>query len=165
VQALEQEGVRVTWTPPREQRGLGADLTDVVLSIAASGAYDAIKAAVAKMRTWMPHAEIVIEEDQDDDAGESPQPGTSEVTPDVIAQWMLSRLDRSKQLYQADAVEEIGKRFGTEFTYLNDSGNPAIDRRVLRAFKKISGDAVVWERWDFAWRKREAGDAPGRKQE
>jgi hypothetical protein len=74
VQALEQEGVRVTWTPPQEQRGLGADVTDVVLSIAAAGAYDAIKAAVAKMRAWMPRAEIVIEDDEDDDAGEGPQP-------------------------------------------------------------------------------------------
>ena len=35
----------------------------------------------------------------------------------------------------------------------------------LQAFKKISGDTVVWERWDFCWRKREATDVPSRKQE
>jgi hypothetical protein len=23
---------------------------------------------------------------------------------------------------------------------------------------------VVWDRWDFCWRKRETGDAPSRKQ-
>ena len=73
VQALESEGVRVDWTPPEEQRGLGADATAVALSLVASGAYDAIKAAVAKMRERMPRAEIVIE---DDPGGEDAEPVT-----------------------------------------------------------------------------------------
>lgn len=89
----------------------------------------------------------------------------SDVTPEEIAQWMADRLEQQGSLDQADAVDEIAKRFGEQFTYLNDSGNPAIDRRVLRAFKKVTGDTVVWERWDFCWRKRSEGDAAGRKQE
>jgi hypothetical protein len=88
-----------------------------------------------------------------------------DVTPEVIAQWMLGQLGQGKRLYQEDAAGEIAERFGAEFIYENDNGNPAIDKRVLRAFKKISGDTVVWERWDFCWRKREATDAPSRKQE
>lgn len=35
---------------------------------------------------------------------------------------------------------------GPEFIYENDNGNPAIDKRVLRAFRKASGDTVVWDR-------------------
>jgi hypothetical protein len=88
-----------------------------------------------------------------------------DVTPDAIAEWMLGRLEQGKPLYQSDAVSEIAEKFGDEFTYTNDNGNPAIDKRILRAFRKISGDAVVWDRWDFSWRKRSASDAPGRKQE
>jgi len=90
----------------------------------------------------------------------------SDATPGEIAQWMADRLEQQdSSLYQADAVDEIAKRFGEQFTYLNDNGNPAIDKRVLRAFKTITGDTVVWERWDFCWRKRTERDAPGRKQE
>ena len=88
-----------------------------------------------------------------------------DVTPEVIAQWMLGQLEQGKRLYQADAASEIAEKFGPEFIYENDNGNPAIDKRVLRAFKKISGDTVVWERWDFCWRKRAETDALGRKQE
>ena len=91
----------------------------------------------------------------------------SNATPETIAQWMLGRLDEDKRgrLYQSNAVAEIAKRFGDEFTYTNENGNPAIDKRILTAFRKITGDSVIWERWDFCWRKREDADAPGRKQE
>ncbi len=91
----------------------------------------------------------------------------SDTTTEAIAQWMLSRLEQPGlgRLYQAEAVEEIAAKFDDEHTYLNDNGNPAIDKRILRAFRKISGDGVVWDRWDFCWRKRETGDAPSRKQE
>lgn len=87
------------------------------------------------------------------------------VTPEVIAQWMLGQLKDQKKLYQADAVSAIAEKFGIEFIYTNDNGNPAIDKGVLRVFRKISGDTVVWDRWDFCWRQRTTADAPGRKQE
>jgi len=88
-----------------------------------------------------------------------------DVTPEVIAQWMMDQLDQAGRLYQADAASSIVKRFGPEFIYENENGNPAIDRRVLRAFRRISRDTVVWDRWDFCWRKRKEGDASSRKQE
>jgi hypothetical protein len=88
-----------------------------------------------------------------------------DVTPEVVAQWLLGQLEQGKRLYQVDAAGEIANRFGDEFIYDNANGNPAIDKRVLRAFRKISSDTVVWDRWDFCWRKRTATDAPGRKQE
>lgn len=89
----------------------------------------------------------------------------NDVTPETIAQWMMSRLEETGHLYQSDAVQEIAEKFGDEYTYTNDNGNPAIDKRILKAFRIITGDTVIWERWDFCWRKREERDAPGRKQE
>jgi hypothetical protein len=77
VQMLEEQGVQVEWTPPREQRGLGADVGAVVLSLVASGAYDGIKAAVAKFRAWMPHAEVTLEGEEDDDQEHGPDAGTT----------------------------------------------------------------------------------------
>lgn len=89
----------------------------------------------------------------------------TEITPEAIAQWMLDELERQQALCQQHAVIEIAKRSGPEFTYTNENGNPAIGERILKAFRKISGETVVWERWDFCWHKRTAADAPGRKQE
>jgi hypothetical protein len=92
-------------------------------------------------------------------------PDAESVTPEVVAEWMLSQLERKRWFYQDAAVHAIGRRFGEEFIYLNESGNPAIDRRVLRAFRKLTADTVIWDRSEFAWRKRAADDAPGRSQE
>lgn len=78
---------------------------------------------------------------------------------------MLDQIERDQQLAQAEAADAIASKFGPEWIYENENGNPAIDKRVLRAFRNLSGDAVVWDRWDFCWRKRQAGDSPGRKQE
>jgi hypothetical protein len=89
---------------------------------------------------------------------------TNDTTPEAIAQWMLDELERKKELYQADAAREIARKFGSEFTYTNANGNPAIDKRILKAFRKLSGDTVVWERWAFCWRRRRETDAPSRKQ-
>jgi hypothetical protein len=84
VTALEREGVSVDWTPPQEQRGVGADATAVALSLVASGAYDAIKAAVAKMREWMPRTEIIIENEPGGEDAEPPTPPERAIRPDVV---------------------------------------------------------------------------------
>jgi hypothetical protein len=89
---------------------------------------------------------------------------SSDTTPEVVAQWMLDQLERQPELYQALAVSEIAARFGSEFTYTNRNGKLAIDQRVTKAFRKLSGDTVVWDRWAYCWRKRRPGDAASRKQ-
>jgi hypothetical protein len=88
----------------------------------------------------------------------------SDTTPEAIAQWMLSRLGESGHLYQIDAVEEIARKFGPQYTYTNDNGSPAINRHVLEAFKKITAGTVVWDRRLIGWRTREPHDEPGRRQ-
>lgn len=76
---------------------------------------------------------------------------------------MLGELEAKGYLDQEHAVREMEIRFGEEFVYLNDNGNPAIDRRVLAAFRTLTEGEVVWDRSSFVWRKREAWDPPGRQ--
>ncbi|WP_420919872.1 DUF6953 family protein [Pectobacterium brasiliense] len=40
-----------------------------------------------------------------------------------------------------------------------------IDKKVLNKFKKLTGDYVIWERGEKAWRKRTSYDKPGRQQD
>ncbi len=63
---------------------------------------------------------------------------------------MADRPELQDRMYQSDVVAKIAERFGEEFTYENENGNPAIDKRILRAFKKITDDTAVSERRDFA---------------
>jgi hypothetical protein len=46
----------------------------------------------------------------------------------------------------------------------NDSGNDAINKDVLREFRKLTEGIAVWERGEKRRRKREPGDDPGRMQ-
>jgi hypothetical protein len=85
-------------------------------------------------------------------------------TPEDIAEWMVTALERDKFLHQETAVYEIAQRFGDEFTYVNQNGNLAIDRRVLTAFRKLTEKTVVWEKGERLWRKRQEADEGGRKQ-
>lgn len=88
----------------------------------------------------------------------------SNTTAEHVAQWMLEELHRVKYLYQQDAVFSIETRFGDKFFYINEAGNPAIDKKVLAAFKKITANSVVWERGERVWRMREDYDSQGRQQ-
>jgi hypothetical protein len=78
---------------------------------------------------------------------------------------MLGQLNREKCLYQESTVFDIEEKFGAEFTYINESGNPAIDKRVLLEFRKLTGDSVIWERGERLWRFREDYDEEGRQQD
>lgn len=82
-----------------------------------------------------------------------------------VARWMLEQVQSAQWLDQDVAVFEIEKRFGSTFVYDNEKGNPAIDRIVLKEFKAISKETVVWERGDRAWRLRTPHDLPGRQQD
>jgi hypothetical protein len=85
-------------------------------------------------------------------------------TPEKIAKWMVTALERDEFLYQQTAVYEIAQRFGDEFTYINERGSLCIDRQVLKAFRKLTEEIVVWERGQRVWRKRQEADEGGRRQ-
>ncbi len=86
-------------------------------------------------------------------------------TVDDVAEWMVSQLNKTHRLYQEVIVRDTRANFGGAFVYINDSGNYAIDKKVLVKFRKLTDDIAIWERGDKAWRKRESYDKPGRQQD
>ena len=82
-----------------------------------------------------------------------------------VAQWLVAQLEDQGYLYQEIVVGQIATEFGEEFTYINENGNMAIDKKVLKEFRTITGDSVVWERGERMWRKRETYDTAGRRQD
>lgn len=71
VQMLEQEGVAVEWSRPHEERGLSADLNEVIVNLVSTGSAVAIAAAVKNFRNRVPRAKVDVEGKTDD----SPDPG------------------------------------------------------------------------------------------
>jgi len=86
-------------------------------------------------------------------------------TAEDVARWMVEQLEEQQYLYQEVVVGQIAQEFGDKFTYLNENGNLAIDKKVLREFRKITAAIAVWERFERMWRKREDYDSPGRSQD
>ena len=81
-----------------------------------------------------------------------------------VAAWMLAEFEREGLLYQETVVYDIEARFGEEFTYINENGNLAIGRDVLKEFRKLTEKTVVWDRRERYWRKREDFDPADRRQ-
>ncbi len=82
-----------------------------------------------------------------------------------VAAWMVEHLKAQTWLYQETVVWEIQQQFGDDFVYENQNGNVAIGKEVLAAFRKLTGDDVVWERGTRMWRQRTQYDKSGRQQD
>ncbi|GLS42924.1 DUF6953 family protein [Methylobacterium brachythecii] len=82
-----------------------------------------------------------------------------------VAIYMVNQLDRKKYLYQEEVVDEIVRLFGRPHYYENEAGNHAISKEVLKEFRKLTNDNVVWERGERCWRRRLSDDAGGRMQD
>ncbi|SEF27658.1 hypothetical protein SAMN05421837_103980 [Amycolatopsis pretoriensis] len=74
--------------------------------------------------------------------------------PNAAAAWMAARIEERGWLPQDLAVQHIAKHFGKDLTYTNESGNPAISRKVLAAFRQLTEGTVIWERGAKEWRRR-----------
>jgi hypothetical protein len=81
-----------------------------------------------------------------------------------VAEWMVEQLEGRRELYQHEAAHHIRLKFGNDFVYLNQNGNYAISRDVLREFRKRTEDTVVWERGWRAWRRRTERDRADKRQ-
>ena len=81
-----------------------------------------------------------------------------------VAKFMVEELDKRKYLDQEIIVQKIKKQFGGAFVYINENGNYAIARGVLKEFKKLTPD-VVWDRGERAWRRRLKFDTQGKRQQ
>ena len=88
----------------------------------------------------------------------------SDTTAKDVAAWMLTEVQK-KGLEQQQAAWDIKRKFGKGFVYDNAHGNPAISKDVLKEFRAVSDESVVWSRTERAWRKRRKFDKPGREQE
>jgi hypothetical protein len=56
---------------------------------------------------------------------------------------MFEKLQPDTELFQEEAIEEIESKFGAEFVYENENGNLAINRQVLKEFRKLTEKTVV----------------------
>jgi hypothetical protein len=82
----------------------------------------------------------------------------------VVAERLQAALIGRPVLTQKQAVRIILQDFDGVFLYKNKRHHWAIDRLVLSAFLKLTGDDVVWERGKQRWRRRRDSDKPGRQQ-
>jgi hypothetical protein len=74
-----------------------------------------------------------------------------EVSPEEVANWMLSELKSAGILYQSEAVAYIAGHYGESFIYTNENGNESISKEVKKAFRKLHGGKAAWERDGFFW--------------
>lgn len=75
VELLEQQGVRVEWEPPIENRNLAStDFNDVVVYLICYGSLSAIKAVVKDARQRAPWAKIKVEGEDNEPAADEPKP-------------------------------------------------------------------------------------------
>jgi len=89
----------------------------------------------------------------------------SETSSRDVAQWILGLLDSRREITQVNVVSWVRQKFGTDFIYTNKNGVQALSKKVLREFRKLSGDNVVWENGAKQWRRRTPSDRPGRRQD
>src|SRR5713226_3295638 len=75
-----------------------------------------------------------------------------------VAEWMADQVERSGWLHQSDVVAVIWDKFGQEFLHANWKGHDAISPGVLREFKRLTEDTVVWDNRNRLWRKRTEDD-------
>ena len=74
-----------------------------------------------------------------------------EATAEQIAQWMLEEVQFNGTLRQEQAIEHIKSTYGEAFVYVNENGNASIAKEVKKAFKKLHGGKVGWDRDGFFW--------------
>ena len=84
------------------------------------------------------------------------------MTPKEVAQWMIDQMGDRQRLYQESIVLKIKNECGLEHVYRNTNGNWAISKDVLKEFRTLSEDTLVWERGERAWRRKKPTDKPGR---
>lgn len=83
---------------------------------------------------------------------------------DAVAAWMMARIGEGRPLQQDAVARHVRQNVGEDLTYRNGNGNWALDKRINEAFKRLSGEDVVWELSGQRWRSRRPGDKPGRMQ-
>lgn len=74
-----------------------------------------------------------------------------EVTAQQVAEWMVEEIRFKGNLYQSDAIEYVKTNFGEQFVFINENGNASLSKEVKKAFRKLHGGRVAWDRDSFMW--------------
>lgn len=85
------------------------------------------------------------------------------MTPDAVAAWMLTQVERDGCIYQDDVVDYLVKEMREDLLSENADGNQVVGKTVLAAFMKLTEATVVWVKPDRYWRWRVIEDEPGRE--
>jgi len=87
-------------------------------------------------------------------------------TIEQVATWMEQRVRDTGRLTQSEVVKAMrnGAPEAASMLYKNVNGNLAIDKEILRRFRDLTGDSVVWANQSQSWRLRRPEDPPGRRQ-
>jgi hypothetical protein len=78
----------------------------------------------------------------------------SQFTAAEVASWMFAEFNRNQALFHDVAVTGIREKFGPEFTHLGNEGHHQIDQDVLREFRALAKDTIVWVPMRNYWQKR-----------
>lgn len=76
---------------------------------------------------------------------------------------MVDKLETDGCLYQDDIVDYLVRNDNENFLRENSDGNLVLDKALLKRFKDLTSDNVVWVQSDFYWRYRVLEDEEGRK--
>lgn len=74
-----------------------------------------------------------------------------EVTAQQVAEWMVNEIRFRGSLYQTDAIEYVKANFGEHFVFVNENGNASLSKEVKKAFRKLHGGRIAWDRDGFFW--------------
>jgi hypothetical protein len=67
------------------------------------------------------------------------------------AEWMVREIKFRGNLRQSEAIAHIREHFGDECVFVNENGNPSLSKDVKKAFRKLHGGRIAWDRDGFFW--------------
>jgi hypothetical protein len=72
---------------------------------------------------------------------------------DAVAQWMIDRIQEAGDAgaEQGRLVRALIEEFGDDAVRYDESGRPAVARRVLTRFRALHKGRIHWDRDRFAW--------------
>lgn len=74
-----------------------------------------------------------------------------EVTAQEVAEWMVKEIRFTGTLHQTAAIEYVKANFGEQFVFVNENGNASLSKEVKKAFRKLHGGRIAWDRDGFLW--------------
>ena len=68
-----------------------------------------------------------------------------------VGHWMVEHIRSNGGETQETMIRLIAERFPEWGSYVNRDGNPVIDPKVLRQFRKLHGGSIEWDKAERMW--------------